>query len=307
MAFFLYLCYSFSEYNKLPPNKLLRCIIKHVKNFFLNLFSYICTAKKDTGLREYGLIGYPLDHAFSKTYFENKFASESISDVKYHLFPISEIQRLPRILASHPNLFGLNVTTPYKELVIPYLDDLDSLAMSIGAVNTVTILNLKDKVLLKGYNTDVVGVDKLLANVKLPEKALILGSGGSSRTVCYALKLHGVRCLIASRDPMYDDQIRYDEINKEVLITHPLVINCTPVGMYPRTDEKPDIPYQYITDQHVVIDLIYNPKKTAFLNACEKQGALIRNGFGMLTEQADKAWDIWQRAYKEFRLVTQRD
>lgn len=258
-------------------------------------------------MREYGLIGYPLDHAFSKTYFEKMFENENISDVKYHMFPISEIQRLPRILASHPNLFGINVTTPYKELVIPYLDDLDPVAMSIGAVNTVTILNLKEKILLKGYNTDVLGVYTLLRGIKLPEKALILGSGGSSRTVRYALKLQGVRCLTASRDPMYDDQIRYDEINKEVLITHPLVINCTPVGMYPRSSEKPPIPYRYISDQHIVIDLIYNPRKTAFLNACEKQGAMVRNGFDMLTEQADRAWDIWQRAYKEYRLVTQRD
>lgn len=254
-------------------------------------------------MREYGLIGYPLDHAFSKHYFEKKFDNENIDNVRYHLFPISEIQRLPKILASHPHLLGLNVTTPYKELVIPYLDDLDPLSMSIGAVNTISIFNLNEKVLLKGYNTDVFGFEKLLEGYELPEKALVIGSGGASRAVRHALKMHGVHSLTVSRDPGYDDQIRYDEVNKEVLITHKMIINCTPVGMYPKTSEKPDIPYKHVSKDHIVMDLIYNPEKTAFLTACEKRGASIKNGYDMLTAQADKAWDIWERAYQEYRLV----
>jgi shikimate dehydrogenase len=266
---------------------------------------YLCSAMKNQNkVKEYGLIGYPLDHAFSKTYFEKKFVDENLDDCRYHLFPISEIQRLPRLLKSHPNLLGLNVTTPYKELVIPYLDDLDPVALSIGAVNTITIMPVDGKLILKGYNTDVSGMEKMFEGIELPKKALVFGSGGSSRAVRHALKLKGVRCLTVSRDPMYDDQITYEEVNKEVLMSHKLIINCTPVGMYPKTNAKHKIPYNFIGEDHIAMDLIYNPEKTEFLQACEAQGAMVKNGFTMLTEQADKAWSIWERAYKQLKMVS---
>ncbi len=273
--------------------------------FYYNQLSYICSGMTNNRsiVTEYGLIGYPLDHAFSKKYFEKKFSEENIEACKYHLFPISEIQRLPRLLKSHPNLLGLNVTTPYKELVISYLDDLDPVALSIGAVNTITVMHVGDRLLLKGYNTDILGMEKMFDGIDLPDKALVFGSGGSSRAVRHVLKLKGVKSLTVSRDPMYDDQITYEEVNKEVLMSHKLIINCTPVGMYPKSDARHNIPYQFIGKDHFAMDLIYNPEKSKFLEACEAQGASIKNGFQMLTEQADQAWNIWQRAYKEYKLV----
>lgn len=253
-------------------------------------------------MREYGLIGYPLDHAFSKTYFTDKFEKEGLTDVKYHLFPLAEIGKLRKVLEAHPKLYGLNVTTPYKELVIPYLDDLDPVAFSIGAVNTIVIQHHEDGVFLKGYNTDVLGMEKMYLPFKLPKKALVLGSGGSARAVRHSLKLKGLSGLTVTRHPSFDDHLGYDELTKHIIQEHKLIVNCTPVGMYPNTNRCPKIPFEFLSKDHICLDLIYNPEKTLFLQQAESQGAKIKNGFDMLTEQADKAWEIWEKAYHEMKI-----
>jgi len=253
-------------------------------------------------VREYGLIGYPLDHAFSKTYFSDKFENENLMDVKYHLFPLAEIGKLRKVLEAHPKLYGLNVTTPYKELVIPYLDDLDSVAFSIGAVNTIVIEHHKEGLFLKGYNTDVLGMEKMYEPFDLPKKALVLGSGGSARVVRHSLKLKGLSGLTVTRHPSFDDHLAYDELTKHIIREHKLIVNCTPVGMYPNVKRSPKIPFELLTKDHICLDLIYNPKKTLFLERAEAQGAQIKNGFDMLTEQADKAWEIWEKAYSKIKI-----
>lgn len=255
-------------------------------------------------MREYGLIGYPLDHAFSKTYFTEKFEQEGLTDVKYHLFPLAEINKLRKVLEAHPKLYGLNVTTPYKELVIPFLDDLDPVAFSIGAVNTIVIEHHEHGVYLKGYNTDYLGMEKLYEPFNLPPKALVLGSGGSSRAVRHSLKDKGLSGLTVTRHPNFDDHLAYDEINKQIMREHKLIVNCTPVGMYPNVNRFPEIPYEFLTPEHICIDLIYNPEKTLFLQKAEAQGAKVINGFGMLIEQADKAWDIWEQAWEKSLVST---
>lgn len=265
-------------------------------------FVYICTTEKTQIVREYGLIGYPLDHAFSKTYFTEKFEKEGLTDVKYHLFPLAEIGKLRKVLESHPKLYGLNVTTPYKELVIPYLDDLDPVAFSIGAVNTIVIQHSEGGVFLKGYNTDVLGMEKMYLPFEFPKKALVLGSGGSARAVRHFLKLRGLSGLTVTRHPNFDDHLGYDELTKHIIQEHKLIVNCTPVGMYPNVNRCPEIPFEFITKEHICLDLIYNPKKTKFLQRAEEQGAKIKNGFDMLTEQADKAWDIWEKAYQKMQI-----
>ncbi|MDA3912109.1 MAG: shikimate dehydrogenase [Bacteroidales bacterium] len=253
-------------------------------------------------MREYGLIGYPLDHAFSRTYFTEKFEKEGVTDAKYHLFPLAEIAKLRKVLEAHPKLYGLNVTTPYKELVIPYLDDLDPVAFSIGAVNTIVIEHHSEGFFLKGYNTDVLGIDKTCESLNLPSKSLILGSGGSARAVRHSLKLQGLSGLTVTRHPSFDDHLGYDELNKHIIQEHKLIVNCTPVGMYPNVNRCPEIPFEFLTKEHICIDLIYNPKKTLFLQRAEAKGAIIKNGFEMLIEQADRAWDIWEKAYEKMQI-----
>jgi shikimate dehydrogenase len=259
--------------------------------------------KHNRALREYGLIGYPLDHAFSKKFFAEKFEKENIQDVKYNLYPLAEVAKLKNILDAHPNLCGLNVTTPYKELVIPFLDDIDPLALSIGAVNTISIEHHEDNELfLRGFNTDIFGVERLLSFFDLPERALVFGSGGSSRAVRYALQKKGVSGLTVTRQVRLDDYITYEQINKHILAQHKLIINCTPVGMYPKTNQFPPIPYEFLTSEHICIDLIYNPERTLFLQKAENHGAKIMNGYAMLIEQAERAWDIWENIHVNMKV-----
>lgn len=253
-------------------------------------------------MREYGLIGYPLKHAFSRTYFQEKFVRESINDSKYQLFSLSDISKLQRILEAHPNLYGINVTTPYKELVIPFLTEIDPVALSIGAVNTIAINHRSGGLCLKGYNTDHFGFRKLLEGIDLPKKALILGSGGSGKTVRYVLKSLGIECLTATRYPKFDDQVGYNELDKQIILNNTLIVNCTPIGMYPNVDAKPDIPYEYISKNHICIDLIYNPEVSSFLQNSKDQGAFIRNGFDMLVSQAESAWEIWEKECIESKV-----
>jgi shikimate dehydrogenase len=246
-------------------------------------------------MREFGLIGYPLDHAYSQKYFEEKFRKFGIEDAKYTLFPISEIGKIKNIIGSHPGLIGLNVTTPYKELVIPFLDEIDPKILKFGTINTIKIVHKNQKTSLKGFNTDVYGLRKSFDELNLPHntRALVLGSGGSGRTVACVLKERGIEVTTVSREPKSIKQIQYSSISEKLLKNHNLIVNASPVGMFPNVDNCPDIPYQYISQEHYCFDLVYNPEKTIFLQKCEAKGAKILNGYTMLFEQADKAWEIW--------------
>lgn len=241
-------------------------------------------------IKSYGLIGYPLSHSFSKKYFTEKFQRESIADHVYELFPIESITRLPEILSNNPTLAGLNVTIPYKEQVIDFLDFSSSVVEEIGACNCIKIKDGK----LTGYNTDVIGFTKSL-EPKLKsshKKALVLGTGGAAKAVYYALKQKGIEFLQVSRKSS-GQTITYADINEQLLKEHTLIVNTTPVGMYPDVDDAPDIPYQFLGPEHYLFDLVYNPSMTKFLSEGKKRGTEIENGADMLVIQAEASWEIW--------------
>ena len=238
----------------------------------------------------YGLIGYPLSHSFSKRYFTEKFTNEQKAGHFYELFPLEKIEALPDLLKRLPQLKGLNVTIPYKEMVIPFLDEIDAAAKSIGAVNTIKILNGK----LKGFNTDVYGFEKSLLNISeeaLPKQALILGTGGAAKAVAYVLNQLNISFLKVSRGEKGD--LRYSDIDASLLQSHPLIVNTTPLGMSPKTETCPDLPYQHLNEANVLYDLVYNPEKTLFLKRGTEQFCKVKNGLEMLHLQAEKAWEIW--------------
>jgi shikimate dehydrogenase len=241
--------------------------------------------------KQFGLIGYPLSHSFSKKYFEDKFQKVQVTNSSYNTFPLENINQFPALLKSEKGLLGLSVTIPYKETVIPFLDELDETAKEIDAVNCIKITNGK----LKGYNTDAFGFRQSLRpflDVN-HSKALVFGTGGASKAVAYVLRNLGINFWFVSRTKNnFWNTITYEEINEEVISACKLLVNCTPVGMYPNTDCLP-LPYSAITSQHLVYDLIYNPSETLFLKKAKEQGALISNGYNMLCFQADKAWRIW--------------
>lgn len=239
----------------------------------------------------YGLIGYPLSHSFSATYFNEKFFREGIPDSRYELFEIEAIDELPHLLEKWPALRGLNVTIPYKESIIPYLDFVDPHAAAVGAVNCVKVLPSR----LEGYNTDIIGfrqsIEPLLAeNIN---SALILGIGGAAKAVAYVLHQLEIPYTIVSRSPSNADEIGYAGLDGNIVAGSKLIINTTPLGMYPATDASPAIPFQAIGPQHLCFDLVYNPPKTLFLINCEKQGAIIKNGLEMLYLQAEASWQVW--------------
>lgn len=242
----------------------------------------------------FGLIGYPLSHSFSKRYFAEKFAKEGIKDCFYELFPISNIQELPRLINKFPNLQGLNVTIPYKEAVFPFLDDIDEGAQAVGAVNTIKIQEGK----LLGFNTDVYGFEvsltdpSFLAPRPSPLKALILGTGGAAKAVTFVLKKLNIPYLTVSRSAEKGD-ITYEEMEGSMMSAYRLIINTTPLGMSPKEDTFPPIPYANLGKDHLLYDLVYNPKVTTFLKKGQAQGSLIQNGLEMLYLQAEKAWEIW--------------
>ncbi len=241
-------------------------------------------------MRRFGLIGYPLGHSFSRGYFARKFELEGISDATYENFEIEHIEQFPQLLQAQPDLVGLNVTIPHKQSVTPFLDRLDVSAQVIGAVNTIKLTNGK----LQGYNTDYIGFSKSLKPLLKPHqtKALILGTGGSSKAVVYALTLLGIGHHSVSREPA-EGQLSYDELTKEIICEHTVIVNTTPLGMYPNVNACPDIPYRYLTKQHLLFDLVYNPAETLFLRKGKAQGAIIKNGQEMLELQAEAAWSIW--------------
>jgi shikimate dehydrogenase len=241
-------------------------------------------------MRRFGLIGKTLSHSFSKNYFTRKFAQEHIDNCRYDLFELQTIEDLPAILLSYPDLEGLNVTIPYKQEVIPFLDEATEVVKEIGACNCIKISGGK----LKGFNTDVIGFKRSLESHLLPghDKALILGTGGAAKAVQYALKEMDIEYKLVSRRKT-GEGLGYEDIGEEILNKYTLIINTTPLGMYPNVDEAPPIPYQYLSSRHLLFDLIYNPAKTKFLQNGEAQGARIANGHEMLILQAEESWRIW--------------
>lgn len=243
-------------------------------------------------MKEYGLIGRPLGHSNSARYFTDKFRREGIDDCSYSLFELPSIEELPRLLAEHPDLRGFNVTIPYKREVMRYLDDLSLEARNIGAVNCVK----RDGGRLVGYNTDAIGLRQSLARFldRLPERALILGTGGASQAVQYILAEAGIAFDLVSRDPAKGNYT-YDNLPCEVVEAARLIVNATPVGTYPNVDEAPRIPYAFVSPDHYLFDLVYNPPVTAFLDYGNQRGAHVCNGQEMFVGQAEAAWDIWNK------------
>ena len=247
-------------------------------------------------MQKYGLIGYPLGHSFSKNYFNQKFESENI-DATYLNFEIPNIKDLKTVLKENPELNGLNVTIPYKEQVIPYLDDLDEDARLIGAVNVIKFTKGLFGKKLKGYNSDIIGFTQSIQPLLQPhhQKALILGTGGASKAVYHGLKNLGLESIFVSRTHKADDMLTYEELTPEIMAEYTIIVNCTPVGMFPKVDFCPNIPYELLTPNHLLYDLLYNPNVTLFMKKGEAQGAVVKNGLEMLLLQAFAAWEIWHK------------
>lgn len=245
-------------------------------------------------MQKYGLIGYPLKHSFSIGYFNEKFRSEGI-DAEYFNFEIPEINDFKKIIEENPDLSGLNVTIPYKEQVIPFLDSLDPDAAKIGAINVIKIIRQKGKVRLVGYNSDIIGFTQSIQPLLRPthKKALILGTGGASKAVFHGLKNLGIESTFVSRTHEQNGVLVYDELTPEIMAEHTVIVNCTPVGMYPKVDFCPNIPYECLTPNHLLYDLLYNPNTTLFMKKGEERGADTKNGLEMLLLQAFAAWEIW--------------
>jgi shikimate dehydrogenase len=246
-------------------------------------------------MKIYGLIGYPLSHSFSAKYFNDKFQSEKIGDCLYLNFPIGTIEELTQLLSENSNLKGLNVTIPYKEEVIKYLDKIDDTARSIGAVNTIKISRTKESIKLSGYNTDAYGFEQsILPHLKgIHKKAIILGTGGASKAIAYVFDRLQIKYIFVSRNPRMDNHISYPSLNSRLMDEYRIIVNTSPVGTYPDVDKCPDIPYEYITGNHLVYDLIYNPEISMLLDKASERGARVVNGLLMLHLQAEKAWEIW--------------
>lgn len=247
-------------------------------------------------MKTYGLIGFPLSHSFSKKYFTEKFANEKIVNHQYELFPIEDIKSLADLLSENQSLRGLNVTIPHKVSVLSFLNEIEEAAEKIGAVNCICIKRFEGEIYLKGFNTDAYGFQKslepLLANHH--RKALIFGDGGAAKAVKYVLEKLGIEYKIVVRKHV-EGTILYSEITAEILKSHKLLINTTPLGMSPNTDSFPDIDYTQLGADHLAYDLVYNPLETAFLAKAAAQGAQIKNGLEMLYKQAEKAWAIWNK------------
>lgn len=240
-------------------------------------------------MKQYGLIGFPLSHSFSKRYFEEKFAREAITGCRYDLFPLQQITELPALLNAHPQLSGLNVTVPYKEAILPYLQALDTTARQIGAVNCIKV----DAGALTGYNTDAFGFHHSLVNFlpHTPRQVFVLGTGGSSKAVTYILQQLQLPYLRVSRTPQ-SAEISYATIAQHLQDSN-LFINTTPLGMFPAVEGCPAIPYHLLSDKDALYDLVYNPAETLFLQKGKQQGCAVKNGLEMLQLQAEESWRIW--------------
>lgn len=242
---------------------------------------------------KYGLIGYPLGHSFSIKYFNQKFVDEGIN-AKYMNFEIPTIEELAEVLDQNPELKGLNVTIPYKQKVMEYLDSISPEARAIGAVNVIKVIHEGKSIKLKGYNSDAIGftqsIEPMLEDYH--KKALILGTGGASKAVNYGLKSLGLETIFVSR---YErpDTICYGDITPEVIEEYNVIVNCTPLGMFPKTEECPNLPYEAMNEKNILYDLIYNPDETLFMKKGEARGANVKNGLEMLLLQAFASWEFW--------------
>ena len=242
-------------------------------------------------MRRFGLIGYPLSHSFSKSYFAEKFSREGITDCLYENFPIPSIDDVNSILANDAELEGLNVTIPYKESILSFLSEEDPVVAAVGACNCLKKIAPGK---YRGYNTDTVGFRTSLSEFLQPhhDKALILGTGGAAKAVEYILNTLGITYQYVSRTPG-PNRLGYAQLTESIIHESRLIINTTPLGMYPNIDAAPDLPYQFLTPSHYLFDLVYNPSKTLFLTKGEERGATIKNGWDMLIIQAEESWKIW--------------
>jgi shikimate dehydrogenase len=241
----------------------------------------------------YGLIGFPLTHSFSQNYFNQKFQAENIA-ARYLNFELPDIGDFMEVLSEYPELNGMNVTIPYKEQVIPYLNELDEDAAKIGAVNVIKFIRVKNSLKLKGYNSDVIGFSDSIAPLlgERHKKALVLGTGGASKAIVRGLENLGVEPTLVSRTPR-QGVLTYGDLTAEVMADHLVIVNTTPLGMYPHMDACPDIPYELLTPDHLCYDLLYNPDVTKFMKLSAEHGAETKNGLEMLLLQAFASWRIW--------------
>lgn len=244
-------------------------------------------------MKLYGIIGKPLGHSFSKRYFTAKFAAEGVSDSRFENFQLDDIAELPAMIAANPDLQGFNVTIPYKQQVIAYLDHIDPEAAAVGAVNCVRVMRGSAGVELTGYNTDIKGFETALTSMigTARPAALVLGTGGASKAVCFILKKLGIGFRLVSRS----GELPYAEVTADMVAQHKLIINTTPLGTYPDTESAPDIAYEGIGAGHYIFDLVYNPALTQFLRRAMVRGATVKNGYSMLVEQAEAGYKIMRR------------
>ena len=245
-------------------------------------------------MRKFGLIGYPLGHSFSQKYFTTKFEEEHIRDCSYENFPLSSLDNFHNFVSANPDLCGLNITIPYKTEILKHIDKADPVVREIGAANVLKICRVAVKPVISAYNSDVIGIRKSLVSF-FPQAngmALILGTGGASKAVSWTLKNMGFRVLFVSRNKK-EDILGYEDINAHLLKNISLVINTTPLGMFPNTEGKPDLDYNLLDERHTLFDLVYNPEFTSFLKAGKERGCKIITGLKMLYSQAERSWEIW--------------
>lgn len=250
-------------------------------------------------MKLFGLLGYPLGHSFSRAFFQEKFAREGI-DADYLNFELPSIEQVPQLLAEHPNLCGFNVTIPYKQAVIPYLDELSDEAQAIGAVNVIRCTMNEGRWTLKGYNSDIIGFMDSIRPLLQPhhKKALVLGTGGASKAICRGLDKLGIEWRYVSRRPSLTGgdgggSFSYSDITPALLADYTVIVNCTPLGMFPNVDAAPTIPYAALSPRHLLYDLVYNPEVTMFMREGRRFGATVKNGLEMLHRQALASWKFW--------------
>lgn len=243
-------------------------------------------------MKQLGLIGYPLEHSFSKKYFTEKFKREGIPDWNYELYPLENITELNDLIISK-NLVGLNITIPHKQAALAYLNSIDKTARAIEAVNTIKVNSTNNGITLKGYNTDCIGFEQSLKPLLQAhhKKALVLGTGGASKAVIYVLNKLGISFKTVSSSG--NGNLSYQDLTEPLINDYTLIINTTPLGMHPNVDSKPNLPYTGLTPQHLLYDLVYNPLKTSFLSEGKRYGAITKNGLEMLELQAEAAWNIF--------------
>lgn len=244
----------------------------------------------------YGIIGNPLVQSFSPRFFSEKFRREGI-DAEYLKFELPDISAFTEVITSNPHLKGLNVTIPYKQQIIPFLDDLDPQAKEIGAINVIKVYRIDGQTRLTGYNSDIIGFQnsiETLLKKEIHTKALILGTGGASKAVAKGLENLGLQYIFVSRTKK-EGQLCYNELTKDTMEEYTVIVNSSPLGTFPDVDEAPDIPYQYLSPNHLLYDLVYNPAETKFLRLGKEKSASVKNGAEMLELQALAAWEIWNK------------